>query len=512
MTRISRVSHHAPARPRPAARRALVLGLALLATAGALAAAPVITGLSEPSLDRSGRLRVFGTGFEGSGEVWIDGAPAIVAEWSDTAINAYVPETAGPGVVGVQVVNASGASNVELLDVTLRQPVGQRLWRFTCDSRGVRQRVGVGPDGSIYAQDTSGLLYALSPDGGLQWLVDTGDEGSEGPVVVGADGTVYVSVNPLGPDTQVRAYAADGTPLWTFTTTGGQGIIAGPGVGPDGNIYGVIDGGGIGAFSLDPQGQLRWSHVGDPPINEIGQLGQEIAFGADRFYVGFDDGGTNPTSLLYGFGFDGDQLFAVPRPDDPNQPMVGPEGNVYLQVWGAGSGIRLGAYDPDGSLLWTAFESPTNTLSHPWVTAGGLIYAVRNLQELWQVDSDGTATLLVSGVDGNYLGPVATPDGSLVLTTGTIVGQNGIVRAFTPAGELVWEEQIPLENGNVAIPSARALIPGDGATAYLPVEPLSNPEDDLRCFVYAFATGSPNGIFADGFESGDTSAWSSTMP
>lgn len=512
MSRSSFARGDSPSRIFGGTPRVLCAGLVMLAAAGSAAAAPVITELSATTLDRSGRLRILGTGFEGAGEVWIGGAEAIVAEWSDTAINAYVPEVAGPGVVEVQVLNPGGNSNIELLDVQLRKPLGQRLWRFTCDSRGVRQRVGIGPDGSVYAQDTSGLLYALNPDGGLRWLVDTGDEGSEGPVVTGADGTIYVGVNPLGPDTQVQAYAPDGRHLWTFTTTGGQGIVAGPGVGPDGNIYGVVDGGGIGAFSLDPQGSLRWSDVGDPQINEIGQLGQEIAFDADSFYVGFDNGGTSPTSMLYRFSLDGDQIFAVPRPDDPNQPMVGPEGQLYLQVWGAGSGTRLGAYDRHGTLLWTAFETPTNTLSHPWVTPDGLIYAVRNLQELWRVTPAGAATMLTGGVDGSYLGPVATPNGSPILTAGSIIGVSGIVRAFTPAGELVWEEAIPLENGNVAMPSARMLVSEDGTVAYLPVEPLSNPSDDLRCFVYAYATGLVGEVFADGFESGDTSAWSTSFP
>ena len=103
-----------PRRSRVGALGALAAGLGLLALTGVAVAAPVITGLSETTLDRSGRLRVFGSGFGADGEVWIDGATAIVAEWSDTAINAYVPEAAGPGVVGVQVVNGDGSSNVEL--------------------------------------------------------------------------------------------------------------------------------------------------------------------------------------------------------------------------------------------------------------------------------------------------------------------------------------------------------------------------------------------------------------
>lgn len=500
-------------RKRPDRRWASWMIAVLLGCGGApLVAAPVISSLSEASLDRSGRLRIFGSGFANPGEVLIDGLPAIVGEWSSDTIHAYVPEAAGPGTVGVQVVAGGEASNVELLDVTLREPEGQVLWRFTCDSRGVRQRVGLAPDGTVYAQDTAGLLYALSPDGGLEWLVDTGDEGSEGRVVVDGEGTVYVPVNPLGPDTQIRAYNPDGTERWTFTTTGGQGIIAGPGVGPDGNIYAVTDGGGIGAFSLDPQGNLRWSHTGEPMINEIGQLGQEIAFGSDRFFVAFDEGAVHATSLLFGFSFDGDQLFATPRPDDPAQPMTAPDGSVYLQVWGAGSGKRLGKYDGDGNAVWTAFESPTNTLSHPWVTSAGLVYAVRNLQELWAVDSDGNATLLTDDAGANYRGPVATPDGEVILTTGAVNGGNGYIRAHAADGTRLWEEVLPLHNGGTVFASARPLVTPDGAVAYIPAEAVANPDDNLLCFVYALSVDTASMIFTDGFESGDTSAWSVSQP
>jgi hypothetical protein len=37
--------------------------------------------------------------------------------------------------------------------------------------------------------------------------------------------------------------------------------MAGPTVGADGNIYAVTDGGGLGALSLTPGGQLIWNQT-----------------------------------------------------------------------------------------------------------------------------------------------------------------------------------------------------------------------------------------------------------
>ena len=55
-------------------------------------------------------------------------------------------------------------------------------------------------------------------------------------------------------------------------------MIAGPTVGPDGNIYVISDFGGLGAFALSPAGQLLWSNPGNPTFIERGQIGAEIVF------------------------------------------------------------------------------------------------------------------------------------------------------------------------------------------------------------------------------------------
>ena len=51
----------------------------------------------------------------------------------------------------------------------------------------------------------------------------------------------------------ITAIAPDGSIRWTYTEPSvGQGVIAGPTVGPDGNIYVISDYGGLGAFALSP--------------------------------------------------------------------------------------------------------------------------------------------------------------------------------------------------------------------------------------------------------------------
>lgn len=383
------------------------------------------------------------------------------------------------------------------------------LWRFTGQARGLRKRPAVAPDGTIYAQDTDATLYALSASGELIWSLDLGDVGNEGPVVVGLDGTVYAPVNPLGPDTQIVALAADGTVRWTFTDSGGQGLIAGPTIGPDGNLYAVTDQGGVGAFSLTPDGAVRWSAAGDPPFAEHGQLGIDIVFGPDRLFVNFDEWSQHPTSLFYGLGLDGDQLFAVGRPLDPAQGVATPQATVVLPVWSASAGKRLGAYDFDGNLLWTAMGPLTNSISAPDVGPDGTIYVVRNLHELHAFGPDGQSLWMIDGA-GSLRDPVVSPDGSLIVISGSQEGSGpAFVKAFaTDGGALVWEEVIPNENGAGVLPWTRPLFSQDGSLALVGAEPLSNPDENLHFYLYAFDTGLAGlPLFTDGFEAGDVSAW-----
>src|SRR5262245_22520633 len=149
---------------------ALAVPALLLAGATCTWAAPAIESLSATEAPRSGRLLIRGAGFgdlQGTGRVEIAGLPAIVTRWWDTQITAYVPEAAplGPGAVRVAIDGVT--SNDAALEIQARAPLGRVQWRFRLDSDYMDQRPAVGPDGTIVAQDSSGFVYALTPDGGL---------------------------------------------------------------------------------------------------------------------------------------------------------------------------------------------------------------------------------------------------------------------------------------------------------------------------------------------------------
>ena len=101
----------------------------------------------------------------------------------------------------------------------------------------------------------------------------------------------------------IVAVNPNGTLKWKFAQpagTGGGSIIAGPGVGPDGNVYAVAELNGLGVFSLTPEGVLRWNDEG-PPFGIRGSLGFEIPFDAanGQFYFQTDQYGIEPQGKIY---------------------------------------------------------------------------------------------------------------------------------------------------------------------------------------------------------------------
>jgi hypothetical protein len=256
---------------------------------------PDISGLSDTSLPHSGRLILAGSGFgaeQPGSQVFVDGLPAIVTQWTDTEIHTYVPEQASLGVVPVLIGTPAAWSNAVPLTVTDTEPSGRAQWRFQTDSYVPLQFIALGPDGTIYTSDDV-RLYALNPDGGLKWVVDGAGGGR--PISFGADGTIYTGG---APGTLVWAINPDGTVRWNLPNTVGLALLAGPNIGPDGNIYAVQDSlggtGGLGHFSLDPDGNLRFSEV--LFFSFVGG-NSEITFGDGQWYGSWEFNPSGPATV-----------------------------------------------------------------------------------------------------------------------------------------------------------------------------------------------------------------------
>jgi hypothetical protein len=443
---------------------------------GTVTAAGHIDALSAPSLPRSGYLEIFGTNFGGSGSVQIDGLEAPVADWDDGRIVAYVPEATALGAASVQVTNATGQpSNSVSLQVTTRQADGRVQWRFRMDGPYAQVRPVIGPDGTVYAIDAFSHLYALSPDGGLKWLVR--GAGSKG-VAVDAGGDVYT-----GSESAIRAFHSDGSEKWTFVQSPFAFILVGIAVGPDGNVYAAASE-GMGVFSLTPDGDLRWQTPN--PYDRIIIDYNEIVFG--------DNAGTGQlyfwaNRLLRGITLSGNPVFSIegglPQLQVANSPAVGPDGSVHT---------ALSSFSPAGNPLWTfATPYPYNVFSKSSVGSDGTHYYVQNLSQLFALKPDGTVRWHAD-LDDYVDGPIVDPTDTQILLQGaaTLDHPGLILSASAENGGELWRVELPAENGFNQFVDSRARFRDDGQVAYLVTATATGDNATSRSFVYAL-DASPDG-------------------
>ncbi|HEX4666621.1 MAG TPA: IPT/TIG domain-containing protein [Chthoniobacterales bacterium] len=432
------------------------------------AATPIITSLSAISADRSGYVEIKGTGFGTTdGVALIGGLPAPLGTWQDTRIVAWVPEAAALGSTTVQVTNSTGqTSNGVALTVTARQVSGKAKWRFRQNGPYSKVRPVIAPDGTIYSVDVYSHLYALTPDGALKWVAR--GAGTQG-VAVGPDGTVYA-----GSESAVKAYSPDGTLKWTFVQNPIALFFIGLSVGPDGNIYAVATS-GIGAFSLTPQGTLRWA-VPEPYDARTPVPYGEIVFGPSGsktqmyFYA---------NSHIRAFGLDGKLAFTI---NIAAQPVIGPEGNIH---------VPYGAYSPvDGHLVWVfSSQYPYNVSDTPDVGSNNIHYTVQNTVEVFALSSTGIQIWhrTLNDVVG---GPVVDPQNTQLIVGGVqFFGEPGYVISESALdGHELWRVNLPAEDGFNQSSDTRARFAPDGLTAYIMTFTATGNNDTSASFLYALDT------------------------
>jgi outer membrane protein assembly factor BamB len=196
---------------------------------------------------------------------------------------------------------------------------------------GIYASCAVSPfDGTVYVGALS-KLYAMNPDGTLQWSYGVGDD-IVSSAVVATDGTIYVGCD----DTHLYAVNADGSLKWSYKAAIAGKIISSPALGADGTVY-------VGCqfdeklHAVNPaDGTLKWS---------------------------FDTGDNVQSS-----------------------PAVGSDGTIYI----GSDDDYLYAVNSNGSLKWS-YDTGDDVLSSPAVDdVRGMVYVGSNSDSLFAIDTAGT--------------------------------------------------------------------------------------------------------------------------
>jgi len=127
----------------------------------------------------------------------------------------------------------------------------QPRWTYSMHSR-ISTPASIGDDGTVYAGDESGYVYAWTKTGSLRWEQQVSPTGPQySSVTIANNGVLYVGTY----DSRLRAMSAtDGSTLWTATTSG---TVFTPALASDGTVYATTYAGDLLAY--DATGAQLWS-------------------------------------------------------------------------------------------------------------------------------------------------------------------------------------------------------------------------------------------------------------
>jgi outer membrane protein assembly factor BamB/nitrous oxidase accessory protein NosD len=268
--------------------------------------------------------------------------------------------------------------------------------------------VTIGADGTIYISD-SGCLYALFPNGIIQWIYYGGSTPT-----LGKDGTIYTIANNY-----LQALKPDGTSKWEYYIIG----VTSPIIGADGTIYvASYDNSGFlepALYAINPNGTLQWNTT----LANTSFIYGNLAIGSDgTIYV-------PGHSFLYAVNPDGTIHWTYAFADhQATSPSIGPDGTIYI-IASSGSSWRdptfLYAINSNGTLQWTYTTQRANAGSAA-IGSDGTIYLL-NGGSLIAINPNGTQKWNCTVTAGSSYSPLIGADGTIYCGL-SAVSPDGIVK------------------------------------------------------------------------------------
>lgn len=323
-------------------------------------------------------------------------APRVHAQADGT------PRWAGPFTTGGYIVSSPAVAPDGTLYVGTQDkylyalnPNGSLNWRFLTGD-WVDATPAIGPDGTIYVGSWDGKLYALTPAGAKKWDYSTGAGNYiYSSPALGADGTIYFGAG----DGNLYALRPDGTLKWTYPA--GDWIDSSPAIGANGSIYyGSWDGNVYAVRDEGDTARELWRFATNGPVLSSPALGRD-----GTVYIGANDG---RLYALHGATGMMQWDFNAAGPIE-GSPAVGPDGTVYV---GGTSGFLHAVAGDTGLLKWK-FDTVDPVASTPAVRADGTILFGTTAAALFALNSDGTQKWKVATADWVDSSPAIAPDGTI---------------------------------------------------------------------------------------------------
>jgi len=298
-----------------------------------------------------------------------------------------------------------------------KSSIDEAAWLPSANSSPV-----IGANGAIYIHNSNGIIYAISPDGAIEWECDAMASGYSNPAV-GLDGTVYIGCK----DGYLRALSPDGILKWEYEVTdvlpGITRVNTCPLIAPDGTIYA----GAYGRYSMylhavNPDGTQKWIVKGPASF----ERNTPAAF-ADGVVVAGGD-----KADLYAILPDGTVKWQIETEQVRSGPSLDEHGSIYVRTFPN----LLHCYSKDGTQQWTyslGGEYSHGTDSAPVVGPEGMIYIGNNDYTLTALDADGSLVWKFETGFEIHSSVALGADGTIYFGS-----DDGYFYALNPEGSLLW--------------------------------------------------------------------------
>jgi hypothetical protein len=230
-----------------------------------------------------------------------------------------------------------------------------------------------GTDGSIYAWDFTGNIYAINPDGTQRW------KSSEFGALEVRQVALFGGVLVASGGSSVRTFnAQNGTPGWSATPTPTDSLY-GVGIAKDGSVW--VN----GADKV-----YKYSNTGTPisSIAAPSSPGNLAIDNSGNVYVRTSDFlyGINPNVTFKWASNNNRVAFPDGGSDEASSPAVGADGTIYVCTTPPNAGLN--AINPNGTIKWK-FRYRSICKTTPTLGSNGRIYIQTN-SEVAAINPDGT--------------------------------------------------------------------------------------------------------------------------
>ena len=228
-------------------------------------------------------------------------------------------------------------------------------------------------------------LYAYDSSGTFKWRYSDGTNApARGSPVIGADGTIYYTVERLGvslaaSSIELHAVKPDGTQRWKLTVSTCDPEIGAltPALAADGTIY--LAGRDVTAFH--PDGSIKWKLYGSQSFTSVYFGAPAVASDGTLYTVYWTTSGAGGQSLL-ALNPDGSERGRSPNLGTypiTGSPIIGGDGTVYMGIQDdlGLSGARNGAlvaFTSTGAIKWAFPAGDFDVRSPPTLAVDGTIY------------------------------------------------------------------------------------------------------------------------------------------